>query len=86
MRDDHLPYFLQNKVPNAPVLVLIHGIAESPKGMRQIAEQYHAGGYSVLTVLLNGHGSQPEDLAKFDISDWQKEIDDNLRLAQALGS
>ncbi len=39
VRDDHLPYFLQNKVPNAPVLVLIHGIAESPKGMRQIAEQ-----------------------------------------------
>jgi carboxylesterase len=55
------------------VLVLIHGVAESPKGMRQIAEQYHAGGYSVPTVRLNGHGSRPEDLAKFDVSDWQKE-------------
>lgn len=86
VREDHLPYFLPNKDPNAPVIVLVHGIGESPKGMRQIAEEYQAGGYSVLTVLLNGHGSNPEDMAKFDVPDWQKEIDDNLRLAQALGS
>lgn len=86
VREEHLPYFLQNKDPNAPVVVLVHGIGESPKGMRQIAEEYQACGYSVLTVLLDGHGSKPEDLALFDVPDWQKEIDDNLRLAQSLGS
>lgn len=82
---EHLP-FIRLQAPYADrVVVLLHGIGESPLGMHELANLYFSQGYTVVTVLLDGHGSRPEDLEAATVERWQEQVDDALFAASHLG-
>lgn len=51
-------------------LLLIHGFTGSPAHMRPIADALHERGFAVRGILLPGHGTSPEDMAKVSWQDW----------------
>lgn len=55
---------------NATGVLLIHGFSGSPSEMRFLGERLATEGWTVLGVLLSGHGSTPEELAKTGWDDW----------------
>ncbi|MDA8227008.1 MAG: alpha/beta fold hydrolase [Desulfitobacterium hafniense] len=50
--------------------LLIHGFTGSPSEIRLLGEHLNQAGYTVSGVLLAGHGTTPEDLAKTTWRDW----------------
>jgi len=50
--------------------VLLHGFTAAPKEMRPLGEYLAEGGFTVRGVLLAGHGTCPEDLARTTQRDW----------------
>lgn len=65
------PYFL----PGGEIgCIMIHGFGGSPGEMAGLGEYLHGQGYSIGGVLLKGHGTSPEDLAKTDWSDWYDSV------------
>ena len=55
-------------------LLLIHGFTGSPAHMRLIGEEMHKLGFGVEGVLLPGHGTTPQDMAKASWQDWLLEV------------
>ncbi|MFV1874023.1 MAG: alpha/beta hydrolase [Oleiphilus sp.] len=68
------PFFLHS-AENTHVIMLIHGLGDSPFYFRDIADSLHQQGYDVLSILLPGHGSKPSDLLKPHYEDWQNMVD-----------
>ncbi len=82
----HLPKVFTHDKPTRGVMVLIHGISESPAGMNELAEVYYEQGFNVVTVLLEGHGTTPQDLANVtDVKRWQGQVDRAIQEARDLG-
>jgi carboxylesterase len=52
----------------------VHGICGSPVQFEDIAKTLHGQGYSVMAVLLPGHGGGAHAFAKAKTADWQKEV------------
>jgi len=82
---EHLPYALLHHKKTENVVLLIHGLAESPKGVREVAQAYFDQGYNVLTVLLDGHGSDPHALLDISVDSWRSNVDAALQIAEELG-
>lgn len=55
--------------------LLLHGLSDSPYSLRALAEQLHAGGYSVVVLRLPGHGTVPTALAAANWRDWRAAVD-----------
>lgn len=51
-------------------ILLIHGFTGTPAHMRLIGEGLRDRGYAVRGILLPGHGTQPQDMAKVSWQDW----------------
>jgi carboxylesterase len=51
-------------------VLLIHGFTGTPAQMRPLGEALHGEGYTVLGVLLPGHGTSIEDMERQKWSDW----------------
>ena len=68
------------------VVLMIHGIGESPAGMRALAEMYHDAGYNVVAITLRGHGSNKWDLRRATLEDWQADVDEGRKIAKNLGN
>ena len=51
-------------------VLLIHGYTGTPAEMRLLGDHLHQEGYTVLGVLLPGHGTKPEDLNETEWQDW----------------
>lgn len=61
------PYLL----PGGPVgCVMVHGFGSSPGEVMGLGRHLHHLGYTVYGVLLKGHGTNPEDMAKTLWPDW----------------
>ena len=56
---------------NDKVVVLFHGLTDSPYSFHDLSEFYHKQGFTVRTVLLPGHGTAPEHLRHVDYKDWR---------------
>jgi esterase/lipase len=69
------------------VIVLIHGITDSPHYMEAIGRQFHARGFNVVLPLLPAHGLLFPALAmrKLQHRDWVDEVDTVLDIAKPLG-
>ena len=50
------PFILAHAEPTQKLIVLFHGLSDSPFYLRSIAQGYHAQGHTVVVGLLPGHG------------------------------
>ena len=55
--------------------LIIHGFTGCPQSMRPLAEAFAAAGFSVELPRLPGHGTTPEDMAKYQWRDWTAAVD-----------
>jgi len=53
------------------VVVLLHGLTDSPYSVRHIAELYRAHGWLALAIRLPGHGSVPAGLTEATTDQWR---------------
>ncbi len=60
---------------NGEAVVLIHGLTDSPGNMRDFAEFFNKGGYSVYVPLLPGHATSVQDLDNKKYGDWYREVE-----------
>ena len=64
-------------------VLLIHGYTGAPGEMRLLGEFLHSKGYTVLGVLLPGHCTTPQDLARHTFDDWYVEAERGFKELQA---
>ncbi len=57
------------------VILLLHGLSDSPYHMRDIGEIFYDQGFYVLGLRLPGHGTLPTALLGVDRKDWMKATD-----------
>ncbi len=69
-RDWNRSYVLEPDAPPAGVVVLLHGLTDSPYSMRHVASHYRDRGWLALSLRLPAHGTVPAALAKVDWPDW----------------
>lgn len=53
------------------VVVLLHGLTDSPFSVRHIAEDYRSHGWLALAIRLPGHGSVPAGLTEATTDQWR---------------
>ncbi|HZK55502.1 MAG TPA: alpha/beta fold hydrolase [Desulfosporosinus sp.] len=55
--------------------LLIHGFSGAPAEMRFMGERLAEAGWTVLGILLSGHGTTPEQRAETSWEDWAKDVE-----------
>jgi len=68
-------YFSGNRVG----CLLIHGFSGSPSEMRFMGERLAKAGWTVFGILLSGHGTTPEQMAKTSWEDWTRDAEAGVR-------
>jgi len=76
------PFELKNEKSNKVVL-LIHGLTDSPFLFHDLAYEFYQQGFSVRTLLLPGHGTAPSALIDTSEREWRKAT--KYAINQALG-
>lgn len=56
----------------------IHGFTSSPADIRPLSKYLHSRGFTIREVLLPGHGTSFQDMAKYGWSDWVGAVDHEL--------
>ena len=67
---------------NGKGILLIHGYTGTPAEMRLLGNHMHQKGYTVLGVLLPGHGTKPEDLNETKWQDWYAAAEEGFKRLQ----
>jgi alpha-beta hydrolase superfamily lysophospholipase len=57
------------------VMLLLHGLSDSPYHIKDLAEHYYAKGYYVFALRLPGHGTLPSGLLDVKWQDWYKAVE-----------
>ncbi len=70
-------YFYEGN--NHQLIFFIHGLYASPAQFEKFYPVLKAKGYSIYTILLEGHGKELRELAKVKYTEWVKQIDDRLK-------
>jgi len=73
-RDWNRSYRLELAGAPRGVVVLVHGLTDSPYSMLPLARLYHAAGYVALVPRMPGHGTVPGALARTGRSQWQAAV------------
>jgi carboxylesterase len=66
------PYSFQGDARGA---LVVHGFTGCPQSMRPLAEAFAATGFTVELPRLPGHGTTPEDMAKYRWADWTAAVE-----------
>lgn len=66
------PVTFEGATPDAPAVLLLHGLYGSPADFGPLAEKLKAKGFAVAAPLLPGHGRLPDDLDAVWAADWTK--------------
>lgn len=83
------PRIYVHNVPTSQVIVLAHGLSDSPYYMTAIAEAFYAAGANVVLPLMPAHGLKNPDQAMEDFkleSKWREEIDIAVEIASLMGA
>lgn len=56
--------------PEGKVVVLLHGLTDSPYSLRHVAQLYAARGWTAIGIRMPAHGTVPAALAKADWEQW----------------
>lgn len=86
--DGNAPYILHHGMQTQKVVVLFHGLSDSPFFLRSIAQAIYQQGVNVVVALLPGHGKKDADLDMQDpalASRWGQHVDRIMALAPSLG-
>ena len=73
-RDWNRSFVLETDDPPRGVVVLVHGLTDSPYSMLRLATLYNAAGYVALVPRMPGHGTVPGALVRADRSQWQATV------------
>jgi alpha-beta hydrolase superfamily lysophospholipase len=88
LRENNYPMIFSHGEKTADVIVLTHGLTDSPYYMHAIGERFYDKGLNVVLPLLPAHGLEKPCTALEDIEleeKWKKEIDDAAEVALLLG-
>lgn len=55
--------------------LLVHGFTSSPMDVRPLSKHLHSLGFTCREALLPGHGTSPEDMAKYGWRDWLEAVE-----------
>lgn len=55
-------------------LLLIHGLSDSPFGVKSLGEHFQKKCFTVYAILLTGHGTRPGDLLQVSYKSWRKQV------------
>lgn len=69
-QDWNRSYVLEPAGPSSGVVVLLHGLTDSPYSLRHIARHYQARGWTAVAPRMPGHGTVPAGLTGVDWEDW----------------
>ena len=83
--EDNLPFLMTHGVKTARVVLMIHGLTDSPYYMKSLAKTFFDRGYNVVGILVPGHGTRPEDLLHVRVWQWRREVDFGMDVAAELG-
>ena len=87
--DGNAPFILHHNAPTDVVVVLFHGLSDSPFYMRSNATALHTAGYTVVVGLLPGHGLHHADADMQDskLSErWKAEFARVTQITRPLGT
>jgi len=82
------PYILHHNEPRAKVIVLFHGLSDSPFYFRSIAQSLYEQGYNVVVALLPGHGKKDADADMQDSNlaeRWRQHVATIVEFSAGLG-
>jgi carboxylesterase len=71
------PFFFPG---NRTGILLIHAYTSTPKEMRWMGEYLNRQGYTVCSIRLAGHATQPEDMLRVRWQDWLLSVEDGYHL------
>ena len=78
---DAQPFFFEG---NHIGVLVSHGFTGTTQSMRYLGEKLaHEGGYTVIGPRLQGHGTDPRDMARSTAEDWIRSVEDALEMLQA---
>jgi pimeloyl-ACP methyl ester carboxylesterase len=82
-----LPYLLtaNPKAEFRGTIVLVHGLAASPRHLSDVATEYQKNGYNVVLPLLYGHGGKDEFFDEARLTKWLKDVSFASDIAARLG-
>lgn len=63
-------YVLEPDGPPVGVVVLLHGLTDSPYSLRHVAQRYRDRGFVAIGIRLPGHGTVPAGLTNVRWEDW----------------
>jgi len=69
-QDWNRSYVIEPTVPPKGVVVLLHGLTDSPYSLRHIAGRYAERGYVAIGLRIPGHGTVPAGLTDVRWEDW----------------
>jgi len=69
-QDWNRSYVLEPDGAPAGVVVLLHGLTDSPYSLRHIAQRYRDRGFVAIGIRLTGHGTVPAGLTDVRWEDW----------------
>jgi esterase/lipase len=88
LRENNYPMIFYHGQKTRDVMVLTHGLTDSPNYMRAIGERFYQAGLNVVLPLLPAHGLQKPAKALKDKGldqEWQDEMDLAVEVALMLG-
>lgn len=86
--DGNAPYVLHHERPTKQVVVLFHGLSDSPFYFKGVAEYLHSLGLNVIVPLLPGHGLKDADTIMQDktlADQWQAHVAEVMAIAPQFG-
>ncbi len=88
LRDDNYPTIFYHGRKTKDVIILTHGLSDSPFYMKAVGRKFYEAGLNVIFPLLPAHGLKEPDQAMEDNKlneKWQDEMDKAVALAQGFG-
>ncbi len=73
IKERHKPYFLE-AAGSATAVLMVHGIFGSPLQFRNLAQAMREQGFSVMAILLPGHGGSAKAFSKANTKHWQQAV------------
>ena len=80
-RDWNRSYVLEPAGAASGVVVLVHGLTDSPYSMRSLAELYRQHGLVAIVPRMPGHGTVPAGLTREGRNEWEAAVD--MAMAEA---
>jgi alpha-beta hydrolase superfamily lysophospholipase len=80
-RDWNRSYVLEPVTPARGVVVLLHGLSDSPYSMRSLALLYQRNGFIALVPRMPGHGTVPAGLTREGHAEWEAAV--TMAMAEA---